>query len=925
MFPSWRALIVCSAFVSLTASAQQFRISSIDIGQGDSMVVVAPSGCAALFDGGPTGSGTEIKRYLASIGVTHLTYAITSHLHSDHIGGLDEVDVGTNAVPIDLVYDHGGTYASTAYTQYNTHFGSRRRTAVVGQTLSLCGEVSLTFVAANANGLSTTDENAKSVTVLLSYHALDALIGGDLTGSSPDVEGTLTSVGEVEVYKVHHHGSRTSTSDGLLNRLQPQVGFISLGWNNTYGHPHPESLARLASHSVDVWKTEDPATSTALGAIELTSTTGSTYTVHQGARTVAYTSKGGSPDTVPPSVPMSLAAVAGQNDVQLTWAASTDAVGVTAYRVYRSDNGTTWALAGTSSTTGLDDTGLTAARTYFYRVTALDAAGNESAPSLSVSATTVDLTPPSVPTALTAQVLSASSVQLSWAPASDNTAVANYRVFRSADGGASWVVVGTSTSTSLVDMGLGPQTYLYRVTARDAAGNESAPSASFGISLGDSLPPSVPTGLAVSATGETSAQLGWTASTDNVAVGGYHVFRSPDGGATWTLVGTVSSPGFSDGGLSVNHTYAYRVSAFDTSGNESAVSLSVSLTTPDRTAPSVPSGLTGTVTSETTLSLAWAPSSDNVGVALYRVARSVDLLSWVVVGAVSATSFTDPTVSAGRTFWYRVSAVDEAGNESAPSAALSLTTLDLTPPSAPLGLTATSPAAGRIDLVFSPSTDNVAVTGYELERSTDGVTFTGLATLTGLTFTDLGLSAGTYWYRVRAVDAAGNRSAYSSVVSLSTGSPGKVVLNEILANEPGSATAGEFVELVNVGGSAVDLSGWTLSDALSVRHTFAAGTVLAPGKALVVYGAASGIPAGLTNAVAASSGGLSLNNGGDTVTLSNAGSTVDAFTYSASLAAVDGESMNRSPDATAGGPFVLHSTLAGTPRSPGTHANGAAF
>lgn len=154
--------------------------------------------------------------------------------------------------------------------------------------------------------------------------------------------------------------------------------------------------------------------------------------------------------------------------------------------------------------------------------------------------------------------------------------------------------------------------------------------------------------------------------------------------------------------------------------------------------------------------------------------------------------------------------------------------------------------------------------------------------------------------------------------------PAKVFLNEILANEPGSTTAAEFVELVNTGGTAADLGGWTLSDSVGIRHVFATGTALAPGKALVVYGGAAALPAG-TSAVVASTGGLSLSNSGDSVTLRDAaGAQVDGFTYSAALAAVDGVSMNRSPDADPTGAFVLHTQLGGA-ASPGKHANGAGF
>lgn len=155
--------------------------------------------------------------------------------------------------------------------------------------------------------------------------------------------------------------------------------------------------------------------------------------------------------------------------------------------------------------------------------------------------------------------------------------------------------------------------------------------------------------------------------------------------------------------------------------------------------------------------------------------------------------------------------------------------------------------------------------------------------------------------------------------------PGQVIINEVLANEPGSSTAGEFVELLNLGGATVDLSGWTLSDSAGGRHVFAAGTTLAPGKALTVFGAASAIPAGIA-AVASSSGSLGLSNGGDTVTLRDAaGAQLAAVTYDAALSSTDGVSMNRSPDANPNGAFVLHTAVSGSAASPGRRTNGAVF
>jgi endonuclease/exonuclease/phosphatase family metal-dependent hydrolase len=150
-----------------------------------------------------------------------------------------------------------------------------------------------------------------------------------------------------------------------------------------------------------------------------------------------------------------------------------------------------------------------------------------------------------------------------------------------------------------------------------------------------------------------------------------------------------------------------------------------------------------------------------------------------------------------------------------------------------------------------------------------------------------------------------------------------VFLNEVLANEPGSDTAAEFVELLNAGDAAADLGSWSLADNSGTRHVFAPGTSLAPGAALVVFARASGIPAGLDGALAASSGALGFSNGGDTVTLADeTGATVDSLAYGATT---DGISFNRDPDGTADAPWALHTEVGASPSSPGTRADGTPF
>ncbi|HET7233842.1 MAG TPA: lamin tail domain-containing protein [Longimicrobium sp.] len=223
------------------------------------------------------------------------------------------------------------------------------------------------------------------------------------------------------------------------------------------------------------------------------------------------------------------------------------------------------------------------------------------------------------------------------------------------------------------------------------------------------------------------------------------------------------------------------------------------------------------------------------------------------------------------------------------------------------------------------------VTNVKLEYTLDGGT--SWATITSST----AASAGSYSWtvpnsastnaKVRVTDAGGTASDVSNAAfTITTATPASVIINEILANEPGSDVNGEFVELVNTGGTSASIGGWTISDATGVRHTFAAGTSLAPGKAIVVFGGSSGIPAGLTNGVAASTGTLSLANGGDSVILKDAGAVVKtSYSYSSTLAGTDGVSMNRSPDASGSGSFVLHTTLSSLQSSAGKRVDGTAF
>lgn len=155
-----------------------------------------------------------------------------------------------------------------------------------------------------------------------------------------------------------------------------------------------------------------------------------------------------------------------------------------------------------------------------------------------------------------------------------------------------------------------------------------------------------------------------------------------------------------------------------------------------------------------------------------------------------------------------------------------------------------------------------------------------------------------------------------------------IFINEILADPPAiigdanhdgavNTTQDEFVELVNAGLQTVSLAGWTLSDQMQVRHTFAPAASIPAGGFFVIFG--GGAPQGFSHAVIASTGLLSLNNGGDIVTLRDAAAgPVDTFTYGAE-GGLD-VSLTRSPDAT--GAFMKHTAVNAQHFSPGTTVDG---
>jgi chitodextrinase len=335
------------------------------------------------------------------------------------------------------------------------------------------------------------------------------------------------------------------------------------------------------------------------------------------------------------------------------------------------------------------------------------------------AASAADTTPPTAPTGLTWSATCAGVVTFTWTAATDNVGVTGYEVFREVSTGV-FALAGTTTTTTFVEPRIAG--LRYQVRARDAAGNTSPFTAPVipvppPCPPPDTQPPTVP-GTPTASITCGAAMLTWTASTDNLGVTGYEVWRaSGSGGGTFFHIATVTTPSFTASGPGF---FRFQVRARDAAGNLSPFTPPVTVAIPacpnetqPPTTPGTPS-TSGTTATQTTLS--WAASTDNFGVTGYDIYRATGASggSFAQVGTSTTTTFTNTGLSAGTTYRYQVRARDLAGNTSAFSAAVTVTT-----PGGGGGCSATL------------TTQAAWSTGYVLQPNT--VTNTGTTTLNGWT------------------------------------------------------------------------------------------------------------------------------------------------------------------------------------------------
>lgn len=268
IIPTWDELYELVGMTSnappIVAPAEgETRIHFIDVGQGDS-VLVEQNGHFALIDAGTNACETQLLDYLKSVGARHLDLVVMTHPHSDHIGSMDAVleniDVEQLWIPDFTKSKEPTNRTYQRIMDAAESMGTWVSAPKIGETLAL-GSGLITVVS---DGVAREDlpsdagsgYNDLSLCVRFDAGTFSFLDTGD---GEKAAEKKLQETGQplrATVFKAGHHGSYTSNTRALLDKVQPEIVVISCALGNEYGHPHKEAMDNFEASGADIYRTD---------------------------------------------------------------------------------------------------------------------------------------------------------------------------------------------------------------------------------------------------------------------------------------------------------------------------------------------------------------------------------------------------------------------------------------------------------------------------------------------------------------------------------------------------------------------------------------------------------------------------------------------------------------------------------------------
>lgn len=250
-------IILCSCNQNVTSLPDTSALSEealfhfIDVGQGD-CTLIQTKDATVLIDAGTSDAGTTVYNYIKNLGIDYIDCFIITHPHEDHLGGSSKI---TDGFDIGHIYVNGETSESFAFEKFIDSVTKNNITPEVPSFESVYN-----FGSLRIKFLSPTDyyedDNDNSLVTSVEYKSTKALFMGD---AEKDVENTLLQSHNIDadILKVSHHGSRNASANTFLKEVSPRVCVIQCGKDNSYGHPHKETLERLHKVCPSVLRTDE--------------------------------------------------------------------------------------------------------------------------------------------------------------------------------------------------------------------------------------------------------------------------------------------------------------------------------------------------------------------------------------------------------------------------------------------------------------------------------------------------------------------------------------------------------------------------------------------------------------------------------------------------------------------------------------------
>lgn len=253
-------LIIVSFNVSIAESSKQLKVTFLDVGQADCIIVQSPNGKNMIIDAGNNEDSSTVVDYIKKLKIQKFDYVIGTHPDEDHIGSLDNV---INDFSIGKIYMPKITKTTKTFEDVVDVIKKKElkvTAPVAGSTFKL-GETTCTILAPNSSNYDET--NNYSIVLKLTYKKNSFLFTGDAEDIS---EKEMLSKGydlKADVIKVGHHGSSSSSTEKFIKAVSPKYAIISVGKDNDYGHPAKSTIDRLSVAKIQMFRTDVNGTITA--------------------------------------------------------------------------------------------------------------------------------------------------------------------------------------------------------------------------------------------------------------------------------------------------------------------------------------------------------------------------------------------------------------------------------------------------------------------------------------------------------------------------------------------------------------------------------------------------------------------------------------------------------------------------------------